>query len=69
LAVIISFYLYKVVGWDVDNHMRACLICNAVENTIAVKGCLPKLFRSYRGIQYFSEKLDIILDKKKYLSV
>jgi transposase InsO family protein len=65
LAVIIDLYSRKIVGWDVDNHMRASLVCNAVQNAIATRGCLPQMFHSDRGVQYVSEKLETILDRKK----
>jgi len=65
LAVIIDLYSRKVIGWDVDNHMRASLVCNAVENAIASRKCLPQMFHSDRGVQYVSEKLEKILDRKK----
>jgi len=65
LAVIIDLYARRVVGWDVDNHMRASLVCNAVKNAIATRNGLPEMFHSDRGVQYVSEELEQILDKKK----
>jgi len=65
LAVIIDLYARRVVGWDVDDHMRASLVCNAVKNAIATRNGLPEMFHSDRGVQYVSEELEQILDKKK----
>lgn len=65
LAVIIDLYARKVVGWDVDNHMRASLVCNAVKNAIEARKGLPEMFHSDRGVQYVSEELEEVLDKKK----
>lgn len=55
LAVIIDLYSRKVVCWDVDNHMRASLVCNTVESAIASRKCLLQIFHSDRGVQYVSE--------------
>ncbi len=65
LAVIIDLYARKVVGWDVDNHMRASLVCNALSNATETRNGLPEMFHSDRGVQYVSEELEKILDKKK----
>jgi putative transposase len=65
LAVIIDLYARKVIGWDVDNHMRASLVCNAVKNAMLVRKSLPEMFHSDRGVQYVSEKLEQILVKDK----
>lgn len=67
LAVIIDLYARKVVGWDVDNHMRASLVCNAVKNAIETRRCLPQMFHSDRGVQYVSEELEKVLDRKKVI--
>ncbi len=65
MAVIIDLYARKVIGWDVDNHMRASLVCNAVKNAMLVRKGLPEMFHSDRGVQYVSEKLEQILVKDK----
>jgi len=58
LAVVIDLYSRRVVGWQLANHMRAELVCQAVEQAQARRGCLPTLFHSDRGSQYVSEKLE-----------
>lgn len=62
LAVVIDLYSRAVVGWQVANHMRAELVCEAVAVAQARRGCLPELFHSDRGSQYVSEELEDLLE-------
>jgi len=58
LAVIIDLYSRMVVGWQLADHMRAELVCEAVKMAEVSRGCLAKLFHSDRGSQYVSEELE-----------
>ena len=61
LAVVLDLYSRMVVGWQLGDHMRAELVCQAVENAEFSRACLPKLFHSDRGSQYVSEELEDVL--------
>ncbi len=65
MAVIIDLYARKVVGRNVDNHMKTSLVCKATKNTIGTRKCLPEMFHSDRGSPYVSEDLEKVLDKNK----
>ena len=58
LAVIIDLYSRKVIGWQVAEHMRAELVCQALAHARARRGCLPILFHSDQGVQYVSDVLE-----------
>ena len=58
LAVIIDLYSRKVVGWQMAEHMRAELVCDALAQARAQRGCLPRLFHSDQGVQYVSEAVE-----------
>lgn len=61
LAVIIDLYSRRVIGWQLAEHMRAELVCQALAQAKARRGCLPKLFHSDQGVQYVSEELEVML--------
>lgn len=61
LAVIIDLYSRMVVGWQLAEHMRAALVCQALAQARARRGCLPKLFHSDQGVQYVSEDVEVML--------
>ncbi|WMS87900.1 DDE-type integrase/transposase/recombinase [Pleionea litopenaei] len=61
LALVIDLYSRAVVGWQLADHMRAELVCDAVQIAQVRRGCIPKLFHSDRGSQYVSESLETIL--------
>ena len=61
LAVIIDLYSRQVIGWQVAEHMRAELVCQAVEIAKYNRSCMPELFHSDRGSQYVSEELEDVL--------
>ena len=58
LAVVIDLFSRMVIGWQLGNHMRAELVCEAVQNAQVRRDCLPKLFHSDRGSQYVSEAME-----------
>lgn len=61
LAVVVDLYSRAVIGWQVADHMKAELVCDAVKAAQARRGCLPDLFHSDRGSQYVSEELETLL--------
>jgi len=61
LAVVIDLFSRAVIGWQLADHMRAKLVCDAVEMARARRNCLPRLFHSDRGSQYVSEDLETLL--------
>ena len=69
LVVIIDLYSRQVIGWQLADHMKAEMVCQAVEIARYNRGCLPELFHSDRGSQYVSEALeDILTDVKISMS-
>ncbi|PWK53839.1 integrase-like protein [Pleionea mediterranea] len=61
LAVVIDLYSRAVIGWELAEHMKAELVCNAIKVAQVRRGCLPRLFHSDRGSQYVSEDLESVL--------
>jgi len=66
LATIIDLYSRMIIGWLLANHMRASLVCEAIENAEKNRDCLPQLFHSDRGSQYVSEDVE---DKLKNVTI
>jgi len=62
LAVVLDLYSRMVVGWQLAEHMRAELVCQALEQGKARRGCLPVLFHSDRGSQYVSDEIETQLE-------
>jgi len=64
LAVVIDLYSRKVVGWSMANHMRAELVCNALQMA-KIKGVKlsGSLHHSDRGVQYCSNAFQSLLSK------
>jgi len=58
LATIIDLYSRMIIGWQLANHMRSSLVCEAIDNAKRNRGCLPELFHSDRGSQYVSDEVD-----------
>ena len=58
LATIIDLYSRMIIGWQLANHMRSSLVCEAIENAQKNRGCLPELFHSDRGSQYVSDEVE-----------
>jgi putative transposase len=55
LAVIIDLFSRKVVGWALDDHMRAELAVDALRQALALRNPQPGLVHhSDRGVQYAS---------------
>ena len=61
LAVVIDLYSRMVIGWQLADHMRAELVCEALAQARTRRGCLPRLFHSDQGVQYVSEALEVML--------
>lgn len=57
LAVVIDLYSRRVVGWSVQNHMRAELVDDALRMALGRREVKPgAIFHSDRGSQYTSAK-------------
>jgi transposase InsO family protein len=55
LAVIVDLFSRRVVGWALDNNMRAELVTKALEQAVGLRQLEPGLiFHSDRGSQYAS---------------
>lgn len=66
LATVIDVASRRVVGWAMADHMRAELVCNALEMAIEKRRPGPGLiFHSDRGSQYTSSELIKLLDKNE----
>jgi len=58
LAVILDLYSRKVVGWDLDDHMEATLVTNALDRAVSTQPpAKGAIFHSDRGSQYSSSTL------------
>jgi putative transposase len=64
LATVIDLYGRRVVGWALDDHMRADLVVSAFEMARQQRDLRPGLiFHSDRGSQYASEAFTKLLGK------
>ncbi len=59
VATVIDAHSRRVIGWAIDEHMRADLVEDALKMAIALRGELPEkvIFHSDRGTQYASEQI------------
>jgi len=59
LATVIDAHSRRVIGWAIDDHMRADLVEDALRMAITLRGNLPEkvIFHSDRGTQYASEQI------------
>ena len=58
LATIIDLYSRMIIGWQLANHMRCSLVCEAIDKAKNNRGCLPEIFHSDRGSQYVSDDVE-----------
>ncbi len=58
-ATVIDAHSRRVIGWAIDEHMRADLVEDALKMAIALRGELPGkvIFHTDRGTQYASEQI------------
>jgi putative transposase len=63
LAIILDAYSRKVIGWALDNHLRAELALEALIQALADRSVTPSLIHhSDRGVQYCArEYVDLLL--------
>ena len=54
LSGIIDMYSRRIVGWNIETHLRAELVMETLRRAIQTRGQLPAtlLFHSDRGVQY-----------------
>lgn len=59
LATVIDACSRRVIGWAIDDHMRADLVENALKMAITLRGDLPRsvVFHTDRGTQYVSAQV------------
>jgi len=59
LATVIDAHSRRVIGWAIDEHMRADLVEEALKMAITLRGDLPNkvVFHSDRGTQYASAQI------------
>jgi putative transposase len=59
LATVIDAHSRRVIGWAIDEHMRADLVQDALAMAITLRGDLPAkvVFHSDRGTQYASAQI------------
>ena len=59
LATVIDAHSRRVIGWAIDEHMRADLVQDALVMAITLRGDLPEkvVFHSDRGTQYASAQI------------
>jgi transposase InsO family protein len=59
LATVIDAHSRRVIGWAIDEHMRADLVEDALRMAIALRGELPErvVFHTDRGTQYASDQI------------
>jgi transposase InsO family protein len=64
LAIVIDLHSRKVLGWSLANHMRADLVCDALQQALDSRDHFHgALFHSDRGSQYGSRKFRDLLEK------
>jgi len=65
LAVVMDLASREILGWHVDDHMEADLVCKALKNAVGNRGKRPTgtIFHSDRGSQYASEVFRKLLDR------
>jgi putative transposase len=59
LATVIDAHSRRVIGWAIDEHMRADLVQDALAMAITLRGDMPAkvVFHSDRGTQYASTQI------------
>ena len=69
LAVWIDLCSRAVVGWSMQKHMRAELVCDALRMAMGSRYCTQGLIvHSDRGSQYASEKFRKLLAERKFIA-
>ena len=65
LAVVIDLYSRRVVGWSLADHLRADLVCEALEKALKSRRRSSELiFHSDRGSQYGSNAFRSVLRRR-----
>jgi transposase InsO family protein len=64
LAIVLDAFSRKVVGWAIDNHLRASLAIEALQQALAARCPPPGLIHhSDRGTQYACEEYRALLER------
>lgn len=63
LCVVMDLASREIIGWHVDDNMRAQLICKALMNAVASQGSISPgiIFHSDQGSQYASDEFLMLL--------
>lgn len=62
LAVVIDLHSRRIIGWSLADHMRAELVCQALEQALGSRSGYPGvIFHSDRGSQYGSRQFRALL--------
>lgn len=62
LAVVIDLHSRRIIGWSLADHMRAELVCQALEQALGSRnGYTGVIFHSDRGSQYGSRQFRALL--------
>lgn len=62
LAVVIDLHSRRIIGWSLADHMRAELVCQALEQALGSRnGHTGVIFHSDRGSQYGSRQFRALL--------
>ena len=62
LAVVLDLFSRRVVGWAMADHMRAELVCDALQQALDERDA-PTIFHSDQGSQYASYEFQRLLAK------
>jgi transposase InsO family protein len=64
VATVIDAHSRRVIGWAIDEHMRADLVEDALRMAITLRGELPDkvIFHTDRGTQYASSQITTFAD-------
>ena len=64
LATVIDAHSRRVIGWAIDEHMRADLVEDALRMAITLRGEIPEqvVFHTDRGTQYASAQINAFAD-------
>lgn len=70
LCVILDLYSRRIVGWSLQPHMKATLVCEALRRALAKRTVEPwkLIFHSDRGSQYASNLVRNLLRENKIIS-
>ncbi|MFE1855852.1 transposase [Streptomyces sp. NPDC059489] len=63
LATVLDCFSRKVVGWSIADHMRSCLVADALRMAAATRGLAGSVFHSDHGAQCGSRAFADLCDR------